>query len=390
MRRSTRRGFLAATGVTALAGCVGGDGATGGAGTDRSQSSATTNCDAPETTGGSPTPAPVGPTTGDSLWPFPTASERLPLPMSRADLRAESRSGGPPKDGIPSIDEPAFVDVDGADFLEDRDVVFGVVHEGVARAYPQRILAQHEIVNDVLAGVPVAVTYCPLTGTAMGFLRGDATFGVSGRLINNNLVMYDRVSETWWPQILATSIPGPWNEAPETGSLREFGLVWTRWEHWREHHPDTEVLSTETGYARNYRNDPYGSYIPLSGYYAGGNPMFPALDHGDRYDPKTVVLGARTPDGAAAFHRESLRSQGVLEGELGGTPVLAVFDPRYDTGYVYANPDERSFTFDADCGHVVGDETTYAPDSLPLARVYAFDAMWFAWSGYYPETTVYE
>jgi len=411
MRRSTRRGFLAATGLTALAGCVGGDGSGGGAAVDggagerattggdatggtEGTGSDTANCVDPDETGGSPTPESTGAgppsdaKNGDTPWPFPTADEQLPLPMSPAELRAESQSGGPSKDGIPSIDEPRFVGADAVDFLDERDVVFGVVHEGVARAYPQRILANHEIVNDVLAGDPVAVTYCPLTGTAMGFHRGETTFGVSGRLINNNLVMYDRATETWWPQILATSIPGPWNEDPETRSLTEFRLVWTRWAHWRGQHPDTEVLSTETGYARNYRTDPYGSYTPLSGYYEDGSPMFPPLPGDDRYGPKTVVIGARTADGAVAFHKESLREAGVLTGRLGETPVLAVYDPRYDTGYVYANPDERSFSFDADCGHVVGDGTTYAPDSLALSRVYAFDAMWFAWSGYYPETTV--
>jgi hypothetical protein len=400
MRRPTRRGFLAATGLAALAGCTGG-GATGGSpeptpssATAGTPTGRTADCGEADETGGSPTPgstdvaATSDAGSADSPRPFPTTDERLPLPMTSADLRGESRSGGPAKDGIPSIDDPQFVGADAADFLDDRDVVFGVVREGVARAYPQPILASHEIVNDTLAGTPVAVTYCPLTGTAMGFHRGETTFGVSGRLINNNLVMYDRATETWWPQILATSIPGPWNETPETRSLTEFRLIWTRWEHWRRQHPDTEVLSTETGYARNYRTDPYGSYTPLSGYYEGGSPMFPDLSDDERYDPKTVVVGARTADGAVAFHEESLRQAGVLTGLLGERPVLAVYDPRYDTGYVYANPGERSFAFDADCGHVVADGTTYAPDSLPLSRIYAFDAMWFAWSGYYPETTV--
>jgi len=408
MRRPTRRGFLAVTGVTALAGCVGGDGATGNTGvgsdgerestggdasdgTGGSTGSDTTNCAAPDETGGSPTPAStratgtVEATSGDSPWPFPTAGERLPLTMSPAELRAESLSGGPSKDGIPSVDEPQFVGADAVDFLDDRDVVFGIVRDGVARAYPQRILAQHEIVNDTLAGSAVAVTYCPLTGTAMGFHRGETTFGVSGRLINNNLVMYDRATETWWPQILGTSIPGPWNEDPEPRSLTEFRLVWTRWEHWRTQHPDTEVLSTETGYARNYRSDPYGSYTPLSGYYEDGSPMFPALSDDDRYGPKTVVVGARTADGAVAFHKGSLREAGLLRGRLGEAPVLAVYDPRYDTGYVYANPDERSFSFDADCGQVVGDGTTWdlatgrAPDGRRLERLPSRRLFAFAW-----------
>ena len=398
MERLTRRGLLAATGAAALAGCVGGDaGSAGesgdGPGADDGAADGPTPQPCPDPRGGdarvTPVPADAPEAGGDG--PFPTADAQLSLPKTPEKLRDLSQSGGPAKDGIPSIDEPQFVGADAVDFLEDTDIVFGVVRDSVAKAYPQMILAQHEIVNDTLAGTPVAVTYCPLTGTAMGFYRGSTTFGVSGRLINNNLVMYDRATEAWWPQILGTAIPGPWNEDPQVRSLREFRVVWTDWSSWRERHPDTRVLSTETGYARNYANDPYGSYTPLSGYYEGGPPMFPPLEYGDRYDPKDVVMGARTADGAVAFERAVLRSQGVIEGDLAGMPVLGVYDPRYDTGYVYENPEERSFSFDERCGHVVdADGTAHDPAGLGLPRLYTFDAMWFAWSGYYPETTVHE
>jgi len=309
--------------------------------------------------------------------------------MAPADLRAESRSGGPPKDGIPSIDEPQFVGADEAEFLAPGDVVFGVVRDGTATAYPQRILAHHEIVNDTLGGVPVAVTYCPLTGTAMGFYRGSTTFGVSGRLINNNLVMYDRATEAWWPQILATAIPGPWNDAPEVRSLREFRLVWTTWERWRRVHPDTRVLSTDTGHAKNYGRDPYGSYNPRGGYYKNDDLLFPALGEDDRYGKKRVVMGARTPEGAVAFPKDAVREKRLVEGEVGDVPVLAVHDPRLDTAYVYLNPDGATFEFDD--GAVVGaDGTRHDPDGLPLDRIHTFDAMWFAWAGYYPDTNVHE
>jgi hypothetical protein len=393
MSRLTRRHVLAATGATALAGCTGlaasssDDTPSGGADAGGDGDAGSTPDCGSAVNDGSPTPLS---TDVDRSGPIPTVETQLPLPMSPSALRDESQSGGPAKDGIPSIDEPAFVGADEAEFLSGVDVVFGVVHDGVVKAYSQRILAQHEIVNDTVAGDPVAVTYCPLTGTAMGFFRGSTTLGVSGRLINNNLVMYDRESEAWWPQILATSIPGPWNQDPGTRSLGEFRVVWSRWSDWREQHPGTRVLSTETGFARNYSEDPYGSYTPLSGYYDGGQPMFPALSDDDRFGTKAVVMGARTPDGAAAFRKRSLRENGLMEGEIGGTPVLAVHDPRYDTGYVYEHTDDRSFSFDADCGVVVGDGEQYAPDSLPLSRVYTFDAMWFAWSGYYPDSNVYE
>jgi hypothetical protein len=267
--------------------------------------------------------------------------------------------------------------------------VFGVARDGAVKAYPQKILVSHEIVNDSLDGAPVSVTYCPLTGTVQGFERGDTTFGVSGRLINNNLVMYDRASEAWWPQMLATAIPGPWNEDPEIRSLREFRLVWTTWERWREHNPDTQVLSTETGHARNYSTDPYGSYNPRGGYYAQESLLFPALQEDDRFDRKRVVMGARTAEGAVAFPKDVVRSEGVVEGEVGSTPAVAVHDARYDTAYVYLNPEQVSVELDGN-SVVAGGGGSHPPDGLPLERVHTFDAMWFAWAGYYPDTNVYE
>jgi len=354
----SRRGFLATAGLTLLGGCNS---------LVSSNSGSETN--------------------GTAL--VPTADERLPLPREPQQLRQAARSGGPPKDGIPSIDDPKFVRAEGVDFLEAGDPVFGVVRDGDVRAYPQKILVQHEIVNDTLAGTPVSVTYCPLTGTAQGFHRGETTFGVSGRLINANLVMYDRSAETWWPQILATSIPGEWNESPEIRSLQEFRLIWTTWERWQTHHPDTRVLSTETGHARNYNRDAYGGYNPARGYYTDDDLLFPALSSDDRYHPKTVVMGARTPDGAVAFVKDALRETHLLTGQIGETPLLAVYDPRYDTGYVYRNPAQS--TFERDGNHVTApDGTSYRRDELPLTRIHTFDAMWFAWAGYYPETNVYE
>ena len=357
MTRLTRRrtlASLASLGVAALAGCTEGGGADDGSGAT-----------------------------------VPVVEDRLPLPMEPSNIRDAAVSGGPDKDGIPSIDDPSFISPSEVDFLADGDPVFGVVRDGVAKAYPQNILAQHEIVNDELAGDPVSVTYCPLTGTVLGFDRGGTTFGVSGRLVNDNLIMYDRATETWWPQILATAVPGPWNTEPAVRSLREFRLVWTTWDRWRGQHPNTQVLSQDTGSPRNYARDPYGDYNPRDGYYAGGAPLFPPLREDDRYGPKQVVMGARAPEGAVAFLKDGLREAGLLTGQLGDVPVLAAHDPRYDTGYVYRNPDEATYEpVDGGVRGPTGD--THSPDQLPLDRVHTFDAMWFAWAGFYPETNVYE
>ena len=365
----TRRQLLTVVGLSALAGCTtGADPGSEGAPATTAESSAAGS-------------------TSVTDGAVPTAKETLPLPMEPGELESLAVSGGPPKDGIPSIDNPSFVGPEDADFLDPGDPVFGVALNGEVKAYPQKILVQHEIVNDRLGDLPVAVTYCPLTGTVQGFERGETTFGVSGRLINNNLVMYDRATEAWWPQILATSMPGPWNSAPGIRSLREFRLVWTTWEQWRKLHTDTKVLSTETGFAKNYGRDPYGSYNPAGGYYSNENTLFETLSQDDRFSKKHVFMGARTPDGAVAFDKAALLEERVMSGELGGTPLVAIADRRLDTGYVYLNPDELSVTVDGD--EVVVDGETHEPDTLPLARIHTFDAMWFAWHGYYPETNVY-
>jgi hypothetical protein len=125
----------------------------------------------------------------------------------------EIRSGGPPRDGIPSIDMPRFVPVAGMSDLADTEPVIGLVLNGQARAYPLRVMIWHEIVNDTVGGVPVAVTYCPLCNAAIVFERrlpdGRASqFGTTGKLRRSDLVMYDRATESWWQQFSGEAIVG--------------------------------------------------------------------------------------------------------------------------------------------------------------------------------------
>jgi hypothetical protein len=368
----TRRTYLAGLGAASLAGLAGCAGVVGTA-ADGGESA-----DAPA---GTPTPGMV--TTGSP----PVADAPLTLGHTTTHLRGQIMEGGPDKDGIPSIDDPAFVAPDAVD-LADGDPVFGLALGDDVRAYPQSILVWHEIVNDLVSGVPVSVTYCPLTGTAMGFLRGDTTFGVSGRLVNNNLVMYDRAGDGRWQQVAATAIDGP----REGESLREVRLVWTTWGAWRERHPDTRVLSTDTGYARDYARDPYGEYNPTRGYYDRENvaTIFPTLVEDDRLPPKAVVMGARTPEGAVAFEKSLLRNEKVLTADLAGEAVVAVYDLDLDTAHVYRTGGATVEWVDTGGrggdGEVRVDGTAHPAADLPLDPVYTFDAMWFAWVGFYPET----
>lgn len=274
------------------------------------------------------------------------------------------RSGGPPKDGIPAVDDPQFESVSQADaWLELNDVVFGVVDGDSVIAVPQRILAWHEIVNLELGGETHSLTYCPLTGTAIGYHQdGDeanATLGVSGKLVNSNLVIYDRETDSYWPQIFGTAILGP----ETTASFNEFPVTWTTWDKWKTVHPDTRVLSRETGFLRNYSEsgDPYGSYLSESGYYFSDNLIFPPNNQDDRLSNKHVVVGVRDSErNAVAVDKDYLRTNGSV--------TIVVGDRSVTVEYIQAlDAHAASYT---DTGEWIN----------------SFDAMWFAWAAYYPDT----
>lgn len=325
------------------------------------------------------------------------ASARVvaPFPMERDDARfvpapleayrRAKLSGGPPKDGIPSIDAPAFWSAEEAEeYLQTDDRLVGLVDGGRARAYPQRILVWHEIVNDTLGTTGFAVTYCPLTGTVLAFERGEATFGVSGRLVNSNLIMFDRQTDSWFPQILGVAIEGP----HEGAALVERPLVWTTWGRWRKRHPETEVLSTRTGFGRNYNRDPYGSYNPLGGYYRPDAPaIFPVMQEDARFPPKSIVLGARTAKQAVAFPKDRLRDARQLVHEARETVFVAVYDAALDTGYIFEAPRRPA---QAAVVNGTGPENVIWPDGLAARALNAFEAMWFAWAAFYPNTYVHE
>lgn len=304
-------------------------------------------------------------------------------------------SGGPGKDGIPPIDEPEFVAASGVDFLDDRDPVFGLVHRGEVRCYPQLVLVWHEIVNDTVAGEPLSVTYCPLTGSVVAF-SGSAggrplTFGTTGKLVNSNLLMYDRVTDSEWPQLLGTAIRGQLRGE----RLRELPLVWTSWGRWRAAHPETMVLSTETGHLRPYGTDPYGSYAPLGGYYASGGPIFPVLAESDELDPKEVVVGIKAEQGYLAVRKSRIQRLGTMSLSVGRTPVIAVWDEELATARVLvrrvqgrtlrfeqgARRDRSGSTWTADGRAVDG---PWEGEQLETANF--LDAMWFAWHAFYPDS----
>ena len=186
----------------------------------------------------------------------------------------EIQSGGVPKDGIPSIDDPHFVPVaERTDWLSDREPVIGLSIDGDARAYPLRILTWHEIVNDTVGGTPVAVTYCPLCNAAIVF---EAThegarlaFGTTGKLRHSDLVMYDRQTGTWWQQFTGRGIVGE-----HTGDKLTF--VPARLESWgefRDRHPGGRVLVPNDPTARPYGRNPYAGYDSAEQPFLYRGPM---------------------------------------------------------------------------------------------------------------------
>lgn len=376
MGNLNRRTYLTAAGAAIVAGCVGESEEEARSGVDGTQSNSDDNS-------GSADSESEG-TSSDGDDELPTVPRELPIPADTGTI-ADAMQQGARKDAIPSIGDPSFIDTATADeWLDPGHPVFGVVRNGEAKAYPQRILVWHEIVNDRIGGDRVAVTYCPLTGTAQGFERGGAMFGVSGQLVNSNLVMYDRQTDTYWPQMLAIGITGP----HEGDQLVEFDVTWTSWERWRDTHPETSVLSEDTGWGRDYGRDPYGSYDPPSGHYENRNLVFPQFGSGSEHEfhPKRVVIGSRSSDGALAVFKETLAESELVELDVGGVPYVVVYDPDLHTGWVYRNPDSVSVEHDGTA--VLVDGTEHAPDELPLESAVRYDAMWFAWEGYYPDTEV--
>ncbi|MBS3736746.1 DUF3179 domain-containing protein [Candidatus Bipolaricaulota bacterium] len=319
------------------------------------------------------------------------------------------RSGGVPPDGIPSIDEPVYVSAEEAeealgDLLKDDSVVFGLNYAGTKITYPQIIMVWHEIVNEEINGDQLSVTYCPLTGTAVGFrgkVAGETSeFGTSGKLLNSNLVMYDRATGTdsYWPQILGRSVQGP-----NLGDrLDNFPVIWTTWGRWKNKHPDTSVLTSDTGYIRSYGNDPYGSYRQENTYYQEGQPMFNVLEESDRYPQKKVVVGIKVKDCALAVPKSEFRSVGLAQTELGGEPILIVYEEALDAIRAYSRivaGETREFAREG--GNLVSqpDGTTWEMTGEPvggplsdqtLEPVPFFDAMWFSWYAFYPETEILE
>lgn len=268
--------------------------------------------------------------------------------------------GCPGQDCIPSIDNPKFESKSKGDkWLKDQDLIFGINYKGITRVYPQRILNWHEVVNDTVVGDPILITFCPLCGSGLAFEREvngkTSEFGVSGKLINNNLVMYDRNEQNLWQQVTGEAIVGP--AAKRGEKLKKIRFSAVSWGEWKKNHPDTQILSRDTEHIRDYNLYPYGAYEENNEIYFG-------LKNRDvRLPLKEVVYGFDIDGKYKAYTLSGLKREKTIQDLIGNEQVKVE----------YKSDGEVLLT-------VLNNQKTYVP----------LRTFWFAWAAFHPGTKVYK
>jgi len=260
--------------------------------------------------------------------------------------------GCPQRDCIPSIDRPEFLPTADVDYLDRDDIVLSLTHENITRAYPTRILDRHEIVNDTFGKTPVAVTYCPLCGSGLAFVRvlggKEVQLGVSGLLFNNDLIMYDRKTESLWQQITGLAIAGP----KRGSTLQSLPVTMSLWGEWKAANPEAEVLALPSK-QQHYRKKTYGDYD------SSDRLLFPVTDLDARLHVKKVIHGVEIGELSIAVEDGWLKKKGSWEHEIYGKILRLEVD---------------------EAGGVTG---SLEGDPISVHRMY-----WFAWYSFHPDTSL--
>lgn len=305
--------------------------------------------------------------------------------------------GGVVKDGIPALTNPTLIDPKEADYLQPSELVFGVSINGDTRAYPLRFLDWHEMFNDVIGGKPVSLAYCTLCGSGILFetsIKGREkpfVFGSSGFLYRSNKLMYDKETNSLWNQFTGRPVVGPL-----TGSgieLKILPVVITRWDKWFKSHPGTKVLSSETGYYRDYRPG-----RPYADYFASPDLMFPALVRDRRLAAKDYVYAVRALDNDGrwaekAWALTAFNGFKVINDQIGSRDIVLIGDAESRTVRAYQS---SGLTFSTDAQNrdkvqagginwTVTEAALTAEDGRSLERLPGHIAYWFAWQGYKPK-----
>jgi hypothetical protein len=325
----------------------------------------------------------------------------------------ELLSGGPPRDGIPSIDDPTFVEPDdAASWLADNEPVIALEVDGDARAYPLQILTWHEIVNDTIADVPVIVTFCPLCNSAITFDRrvGEQVyeFGTSGLLRNSDLVMYDRTTESLWQQLTGEAIVGD-----QTGSQLDFvASSIVSFADFRQAYPEGIVLSRDTGFQRDYGRNPYAGYDSM-----GNSPFLFDGEDDDRLPAMERVVTVALEGVDVAYPLSLLSEVGAINDTQNGQDLvvlhtagtssalgasrIAEADDVGATGVFDPNLEGQRLTFLSEDGRIVDEQTGTTWSVLgqavdgplagkSLAPVVHGDHFWFSWAAFKPDTIVFQ
>ena len=305
----------------------------------------------------------------------------------------EIRWGGVHQDGIPPLRNPEMIDADEADYLNDTHIVFGIEINGDARAYPKRILAWHEMFADTIGGVPIAGVYCTLCGTVIPYKTSvngvDYALGTSGFLYRSNKLMYDRATQSLWSTERGEPVLGP---LVDKGiALSYESVVTTTWGAWRERHPDTTVLSLNTGHQRDY-----GEGVAYNDYFATDELMFVTPFNDDRLDNKQEVLALRfaaAPKNQLAIDTEFLKKNPIYKSNIAQqkfvvftdtTGANRVFDPK-DVDFVSY---DGALLAEDSSGNTwkVHEEWLEKSDGERLDRLPYHRAFWFGWHAAFPET----
>ncbi len=295
-----------------------------------------------------------------ALMPFDSGAAQVMNGFDISDSLVpadEILAGGPPRDGIPAIDRPRFLPADNAQEISPNEQVLGIELNAVAKAYPLGIMNWHEIVNDHFHDSAVVVTYCPLCGTGMAFYANpggrDLDFGVSGLLYNSDVLLYDRATQSLWSQLNRRAISGHYKGK----RLQPVPMEQTTWQDWLSRHPNTLLLSRETGYDRNYEQSPYVGYAESSALY------FPVRFRTQGYHPKERVLGVEIDGYFKAYPFSELSRSGPrLHDQVGQQQILVLFEAEHQNARV-------------EDGH---------GNTLPSVVAY-----WFAWYAFHPDTEIY-
>lgn len=302
--------------------------------------------------------------------------------------------GGVVKDGIPALVNPELVTPsdDAAKYLRDDELVFGVAINGDARAYPLRVLDWHEMFNDVIGGVPVALAYCTLCGsgilfeTAVDGRNAPFEFGSSGFLYRSNKLMYDRETNSLWNQFTGQPVVGELVGSEIELKVRPVAI--TTWKKWLDRNPDTRVLSLETGYSRDYRPG-----RPYAAYFNSPDLMFPALVNDNRLAAKDYVFALRLENAEKAWSLDLFDDQPVLNDSIGAQGIVLIGDPETRTVRAYSS-NGLVFTPDEDNPAIlrtgngtwqIGEDALVGPNGQRLDRLPGHIAYWFAWQNYLPE-----